>query len=357
MVIIVGKYIYGVINGSHTIEMEKPSASSKVRGDKGKGAMVYTIAHQDISAVVSNSPIVDYTCLSKDIVARRLIEHQMVNEGIMQLGYTILPASLGSFAVNENEVRDILNKGYNLIKETIEKITDKIEIDVCATWSDFAAVLKGIGDEEEIREVKEKLLACEKITITDQMKIGNMVKEALNRKREREAEEIHKALGAISQAKSIHELMDEKKIINTAFLIDTAKQKEFDARVEELDAAFNEGLNFRCIGPLPSYSFYTLKIQKIQFERIDWARKMLDLGDVAAKDEIKNAYQRLAASTHPDTNQIDMKKEFNDVNRAYKMLVDYVKACEQTDEKGEKQVYSFREKEVKKNAILVMVCN
>lgn len=348
-----GKYIYGVINGCHAVEIEKPSVSNKVGGDKGKKGTVYTVLYEDVSAVVSNSPIVDYTYMSKNIVARWLIEHQMVNERIMQLGYTIIPASMGSFAVNENEVKDILNKGYNLIKETMEKIIDKIEIDVCVTWSDFATVLKGIGDEEDIKEVKERLMACQEITINDQIKIGNMVKEALNKKREKEAEGIQRALGAISYAQSAHELMDEKMIMNTAFLIDKIKQKEFDARIEELDANFNEGLNFRCIGPLPSYSFYTLKIKKMQFEEIDWARKQLNLSDFAGKDEIKNAYQRLAASTHPDINPEKDMKKFNDVNRAYKLLTDYVLSCEQT---GEKERYPFREKEVKKNAILVRMC-
>ncbi|MFH1859817.1 MAG: GvpL/GvpF family gas vesicle protein [bacterium] len=343
-----GKYIYGVIDGCHAIEMEKPSVSGKVRESKSKKGMVYTISYQDISAVVSNSPIVDYTYMSKDIVARRLVEHQMVNERIMQSGYTIIPARMGSFAVNEGEVKDILSKGYNLIKETMEKIIDKIEIDVCVTWSDFAAVLKGIGDEEDIRKVKEELMSCQKITINDQIKIGNMVKDALNRKKEREAEEIQNALMAISQAASTHGLMDEKMIVNTAFLIDKARQKEFDAKVEELNANFNEGLNFRCIGPLPSYSFYTLKIKKMQFEEIDWARRRFNLNDLAGKDEIKNAYQRLAASTHPDINpEPDMKREFNDVNRAYKILNSYVLSCEQT---GEKERYSFIEKEVKKNS-------
>jgi len=87
----------------------------------------------------------------------------------------------------------------------------------------------------------------------------------------------------------------------------------------------------------------------MQFEEIDWARKRLGLGDEASKDEIRRAYQRAAASTHPDINP-DIERGFDDVNRAYKMLVDYGRAYEQT---GEKEGYSFREEEFKRNAILV----
>ena len=299
---------------------------------------------------MSDSPIVDYTHMSKDNLARLLVSHQRVIERIMNLKYTIIPLRLGTFAINEAGVKDILNKGYNLIKEILEKIHDKIEIEVCATWKDFASRVKEAGEERQIKEFSEKLLANPTgITVEDQMKVGIMVKKALDTERERYAKEIEDALRTVSQDIKVHELMDDKMIINTAFLIDRTRQKEFEKRVEELNAKFNERLNFRCVGPLPLYSFYTLTIKKMQFEEIDWARKRLGLSDSAGKDEIRRAYQRAAASTHPDINP-EIERGFDDVNRAYKMLVDYGRACEQT---GEKEGYSFREEELKRNAILV----
>ena len=53
---------------------------------------------------------------------------------------------------------------------------------------------------------------------------------------------------------------------------------------------FEGKLNFRCVGPLPVYSFYTLEIQKMLFKEIDWAKKKLGLNDFSTKDEIKNPY-------------------------------------------------------------------
>ncbi|MDI6794761.1 MAG: GvpL/GvpF family gas vesicle protein [bacterium] len=184
------------------------------------------------------------------------------------------------------------------------KISDRIEIDLTATWIDFSAVLKEVGEEKEIKEFKERLLADpEGVTVEDQMKVVAMIKKALDEKREKYAELIQNTLKAVSQDFKVHELMDDKMIINTAFLIDKDKQTDFDLKVEELDTKFAEKLNFRCVGPLPPYSFYTLEVRKMDLEEIEWARKKFGLlNDFATKDEIKRAYQRLAISTHPDRN-------------------------------------------------------
>ena len=330
----IGKYIYGIIS-SNTYESAIP--------------------YRDIAAVVNDAEIVDYTHMFKDALARALVEHQKVIERIMGAGYSIIPMRLGTFAMDEAEVKDILSKGYGLIKEIIPKISDKIEIDVVCAWSDFTSVIKEAGEEKEIYEYKEKLLSSPKgITVDDQMKIGFMLKKALDEKREKYAFKIQDALKMVSIDSKSHELMDDKMVTNTAFLIDKLKQKEFYAKVEDLNTEFKELLNFRCVGPLPAYSFYTLEIKKIQFNDVDWARKRLGiLNDAIRKDEIKKIFHAQAFISHPDKNpdRPEAGKEFDEIRRSYNILLDYAQSCAQV---GKESIY-FNEDEFKKNAVLVKV--
>jgi len=330
----IGKYIYGIIS-SNTYESAIP--------------------YRDIAAVVNNAEIVDYTHMFKDVLARALLEHQKVIERIMGAGYSIIPMRLGTFAMDEAEVKDILSKGYSLIKEIIPKISDKIEIDVVCAWSDFTSVIKEAGEEKEIYEYKEKLLSSPKgITVDDQMKIGFMLKKALDEKREKYAFKIQDALKMISIDSKSHELMDDKMVTNTAFLIDKLKQKEFFAKVEDLNTEFREKLNFRCVGPLPPYSFFTLEIKKMQFNDVDWARKKLGiLNDAISKDEIKKIFHRQAFVSHPDKNpdRPEAGKEFDEIRRSYNILLDYAQSCAQV---GKENLY-FNEDEFRKNAVLVKV--
>lgn len=349
-----GKYIYGIIPRLRSGQVN--SNKELFFGPRGITACeeVYTIPYRDISAVASESEAVNFTHLPKDAVARYLIRHQQAIEKVMER-FTIIPMRLGTFVCNDDEVRYILAKAYPIVKDIFNKASDKIEVDVAATWSDLNSVFKEIGEEKEIREYKERLSVNPKaITLDDQMKVGVMIKKALDKKREKCALEIQNTLKAVSQDFKAHGLMDDKMIINTAFLIDRAKREYFDKEVEKLNARFKERLNFRCVGPLPPYSFYTLEIKKVNFEEVDWARKRFGLNDIATKEEIKRAHQAKALITHPDRNPDipGIEKEFNEVMEAYKILDDYCRACEQA---GQRKSYSFNEEEFKKNAILVKV--
>ena len=341
-----GKYIYGIMDSNGE---KKFSLSGMTDFEE-----VYTIPYQDISAVVSDSEIVDFTHMLQDALARLLLKHQQVIERIMSMGQAIIPVRLGTFAINETEVRYILNRGYNLINNISKKISDKIEIDIVATWSDFNSVLKEIGEEKEIKELKENLLTNpQEITEDSRIKLGTMIHETLKRKREKYAFQIQNTLATLSHNFKVSELMDDKMIINDAFLINQHNQVDFVKSIEELDRNFAGKLNFRYIGPLPTYSFYTLEIMKLQFEDIDLARRKLKLSmNCASKDEIGKAYKRVVTSCHPDKNpdKPGIEREFDDINKSYRTLVDYCLASDQVSQGGN---YSFIEDEFEKNSLLV----
>ncbi|MEI7750835.1 MAG: GvpL/GvpF family gas vesicle protein [Candidatus Omnitrophota bacterium] len=327
-------HIYGVLNSSTNLHLSIPK-ELLLEANETNG--VYAVAYQDISALVRDSEVVDYTHLRKDVLARLLVGHQMIIERILATQDAIIPMRLGSSAKNEEEVRDFLRKGYDLIKEIFGKISGKIEIDITATWGDFAAILKEVGEEKEIQEFKAKILTNpEGVSTEDQIKIGFMIKKALDKKREACACLIQETLSAVSPDFKVHGLMDDKMVVNTAFLIDRDKREEFDRKVEALNVQFHEKLNFRCVGPLPPYSFYTLEVMKLKAEDLEWAKKRLGISkEITSKNELKKAYQREALSTHPDTqkNSPGAEKEFEEVHRAYKILTEYCGALEQANQK------------------------
>ncbi|HAZ10000.1 MAG TPA: hypothetical protein DCY56_02695 [Candidatus Omnitrophica bacterium] len=339
-------YIYGILNSNVSLYLSIPKGLLLLL-EESESNGVYTIAYQDISAVVSDSEMIDYTHMRKDRLAMFLVRHQKALENIMSLGHTIIPMRLGTFAKNIEEIKHILACGHSTIKDVFNKILNMIEIDVVATWGDFNLVLKEIREGKEIKEFKERLLASPGgVTVDDQMKVGLMVKEALDRIREGYSKRIQASLKSVSQAFNAHELMDDKMVVNIAFLIDKDRREDFDKKVEELNTEFAEKLNFRCVGPLPPYSFYTLEIKTLNYEDVDWAKKKLGiLNDITSKNELKKAYQRQALSTHPDRNpnMPCVEKEFDEVNKAYKILADYCAANEQANQKENAMLVRVRE--------------
>ncbi len=340
-----GKYIYGVIDSGAEQIFEQDAmvsfediyptrkAAETVRNCENSKC-AFTVSFQDIAAVVRDCEMVDYSHMPKQTLARVLVSHQQLVEKVMT-EHTIIPMKLGTFAENEGEIRRILVSGYRTIKDIFEHVKKAVEIDVVATLSDLGSFLQEVSKEEEIRMLRQSLLGKENgVTIDDQMKVGLLVKKYLDKKKAGYAERIQAALKEVSGRFKEHDLMDDQMVLNTAFLLNRNKQKDFERIIEALDKEFEEKLNFRCVGPLPPYSFYTLEIKKAQFDQIDWARKQLGLAsEFVTAEDIKKAHRRTALACHPDKNQNtrDTDKKFDEMTRAYKILWDYYRASSQPD--------------------------
>jgi len=359
-----GKYIYGVINSDteEFFDLDQIVAFEDIYPFRGPTEVVnnskasnhaYTICFSDIAAVVSDSEIVDYSHMPKDTLGRLLVSHQQLIEKVMAK-HTIIPMRLGTFASSDEEVSMILSKGYRTIKDIFEKAKNSIEIDVVATLNDFKSFLQEVSEEEEIKQFKQSLLGKKGgVTIDDQMRIGLLVKKHADKGKEILAGQIQTALGEIAQNLKAHDLMDDKMVLNTAFLLDKNRQKEFEHKLDEINDKFEDKLNFRCVGPLPPYSFYTLEVKKPQFEEIDWAKKKLGLEkDFITAIEIKKAHRKTALTCHPDKNPDtpNIEQKFDEMTKAYKILLDYYRASNQ-DEHDE-GCY-LNEQAFEKNALLV----
>jgi len=119
--------------------------------------------------------------------------------------------------------------------------------------------------------------------------------------------------------------MDDKMILNCAFLVEKDKEPDFDARLKDLDKEYEQKVNFKCVGPLPPYSFATCQLKRIEHSRINEAKKLLGLEEKVSLDEIKECYQQFAQKNHPDKHQggqSNQIEEFEKITKAYKLLVD-----------------------------------
>lgn len=334
------KYIYGVIEAKE----DKDFGPIGLGGHKD---VVHTVRYKDLAAVVSNSPIIDYNILDKESLMRQLATHQAVVEKVME-DYSVLPIKFGTNARSTGEVEEILKTAYREFKAALEAIDSKIELDLVALWNsnDSDAVFGDILKEEaDIRELQCAIsLKPSAESLEDRIMLGKMVALALDKRRDEYAAEILDFLKEYTDDFRVNRTVADKMITNLAFLIRREEQKRFDARVNELDRRYADKIDFRCVGPLPPYSFSTIVVERMKFQMVDLARKILDLNEEATMSEIKEAYRKLTLQYHPDRNSTDEGKGewFKKITQAYEILTEY---CEHYK-------YSFKEEDVKKSMII-----
>ena len=338
------KYVYGVIDTSE--EKKFPPV------EKAKTGEVYTLPYQDIACVVSDYPKSSFDYGTREEVAKKLIGHQAVIEEVMK-EHTVIPIKFGTLLENGDEIKEVLEKGYPGFKDSLEKSDKKIELNLAAVWNDLNSVIKEIGDEDEaVRKFKEEVAKKPpEETFQDRVKIGNMIKEVLDKKKDELQKEMIEFLMdkvKVNAAKK-HERMDDTMILNCAFLLDKDKEENFDKTLEELDQKYEQKVNFRCVGPLPLYSFLTYEVKRASFKEIDEARNMLELGEETTLNEIKESYRKLAQKYHPDNdpNNPDLEKKFESITKAYKMLTGFFGEGVRPEEE-----FSFKESS-QKDALII----
>ena len=249
-----GKYIYCII------ATNEPESFGPL-GIGNRGDQLYTVCSNNIAAVVSNSPIMDYSVSRENTLA-----HEKAIEKVMK-EHTVLPVRFATIAEDEEKVKKILEKEYDKFKNLLNKLKDKKELGLKAIFKEEDTIYKDILKKyEEIRILKEKIvpLPPEK-TYYQRMEIGEMVKAALQKEKEIYKKKILDTLSPLAVEVKTNNTYGDRMIVNAAFLVEKSQEAEFDEKVNELGAKYTNKIKFKYVGTVPPFNFVNLVIKTEEY--------------------------------------------------------------------------------------------
>ena len=340
-----GIYIYGVV----------PNFYGTTHFQSLENSGVYAITFQNISAIVSDREGVHLDFLDRESLGYLLVHHQETIEKLLGSGFSmIIPMRLGTIAGSKDEVIKILSYGHGLFIDTLKKIEYLTEIDLAVTWNDFSKTLQDVANLPEIIALKDDILKKgDQLSQGDQVKIGMAIHEKLTEKNRQAELRILDALSAFYTDIKMHEVMNDQMVINSAFLMNRNKKEKFEAAIEQIDEEFKGLLNFKLVGPLPCYSFYTVEVKELNLEQVLKAKRELGLKEETSEPEIKKAYLEKAKLFHPDAqDENDGQENFNRINQSYHTLIEYSAAARQSSK--EDRIWLTNEK-VSEHLVLVKI--
>lgn len=133
------------------------------------------------------------------------------------------------------------------------------------------------------------------------------------------------ALRSPSEDFDENKVKDMNTLMNTTFLVEKVREKEFYDKTDELESKYLKQIKLVAVGPLPPYNFSRIDIKKRDFDAIDDARRALGLGEESSIAEIDSAYNRLVHTYHPDLNpdKPSAAIKFGKIKKAYNVLTEY----------------------------------
>ena len=250
-----GKYIYCIIG----------TKQERNFGSIGIGGLeVLTIGYDDLSMVVSNH------LMNKFVVDREnMLVHERVIEEVMKEFDSVLPVRFGTVASSADEIRNLLDRRHREFKNLLRDMEHKIELGVKGLWKNMDVIFEEIAEEnKKIKVLKEKIQNDEaKKNIPAKMEVGKLVSEALQKKKDKETQDIVDALRRTGVDYKLNKTAGDEMFINAAFLVDKGREKEFDNIMDDLSQEDKERIKYMYVGPLPVFNFVNITIYPEEWEK------------------------------------------------------------------------------------------
>jgi len=245
-----GKYLYCIIESNE-------DRNFGTIGIGGRGDIVSSIGYEDISAVISSTPMTKYV-----INRENMTTHERVIEEVMK-DYTVLPVRFCTIASSAEELRSLLRKRYSEFKGLLRDMDNKVEMGLKVFWKDMNQVFKEIvEDNKELKKLKKKSeTKSSKNDNTTKIALGKAVKEALGKKKADEAWKILNKFKRTYVDVKENDPIGDSMVLNAAFLIDRIREKEFDFLVEDLAKKHDNRMTFKYVGPAPPFNFVNIVVK------------------------------------------------------------------------------------------------
>ncbi|MFH1952129.1 MAG: GvpL/GvpF family gas vesicle protein [Pseudomonadota bacterium] len=245
-----GKYVYCIIEGNE-------GRNFGPIGIGESGDIVSTIGYNDISAVISSSPMTKYV-----INRENMISHERVIEEVMK-DYTVLPVRFCTIASSAEDIRTLLRRRYSEFNGLLKDMDNKVEMGLKALWKNVNQIFHEIAEKnQEVGKLKKK--TREKAGRGNnalKIDLGKAVKKALESKKADEARSVVNMFKRTAIDAKTNDVFGDGMFLNAAFLIDRTREKEFDFMVEDLVKKYEDRATFKYVGPIPPFNFVNIVVK------------------------------------------------------------------------------------------------
>lgn len=240
-------YVYGVLSAD-----DEPPAISGIAG-----APLHEIKSDGIAALVS-----DLSDHELKLGREEMTIHARVLEEALQHG-TVLPMRFGVVMEGEPAVRShLLDAHRDELKQQLSELTGKVELRLRAVYDEPALMAEVVHEDLDIARLRQSLRgASEDATYYGRIQLGEMVAQAVERKREGDGAQILDALAPLALDTHVAEPANERIVLSASFLVPRERMPEFDAAVDEIGRAQADRMRLKYTGPLPPHSFVELRTE------------------------------------------------------------------------------------------------
>jgi hypothetical protein len=243
-------YVYGIV--PQDVEL-----TGEARGVGDPPAQVQMVRHGDIAALVSSVDASRPLGRPGDLMA-----HQQLLDAA-SADIPVLPLRFGSVMTSPEAVaEELLAPHHDEFAAALGELEGRTQYVVKARYVEGAVLREVLAEVPEAAELSEAIRATgdEDATRDMQIRLGELINQAITAKREADTQAFADALAPYSVDSGVREPTHEEDAANVALLVETAKQSDLERAVNELAKEWEGRATVRLLGPMAPYDFVVTQV-------------------------------------------------------------------------------------------------
>jgi gas vesicle protein GvpL/GvpF len=239
----IAAYVYGIVAAQTRMPAD-------LTGIDGRSCQV-TGPCGEIAALISPMPAERPLGTADD-----LRTHARVIEAVARSS-AILPMQFGGVMAGEDAVQaELLEPYQEEFAGRLARLRGCDQFTVKGRYEGDVALREVVAEEPHIRRLSERLRGRDEVASRGgNIQLGELVAQALERKRQADAEVLAEALAAHTAAAEEHPSGAPDVAADMAFLVPRGRRSGFENAAEELAQHWQGRIRLRLVGPLPPYDF------------------------------------------------------------------------------------------------------
>lgn len=243
------KYVYGVVPAD---------SPARPKGSGIGGEALRLVASGDLAAITSDVPEGPLEAGRDELMA-----HSRVLEETLGTTRAVLPMQFGVVLPSEDSVREELLDAYRPdLEAQLDEMTGKIELNVKGIYDEAAVLTEVVAENREVAALREAIAgAPPDAAYPERIRLGELVAETLNAKREADEHAVLSRLAPHAIALDVNPPIHERMAVNAAFLLNRDGTAAFEEELEQIAEENHPRIGFKLTGPLPPHSFVELAME------------------------------------------------------------------------------------------------
>lgn len=239
----IGIFLYGVVPS----DVEPTEDARGIGEPPGK---ISLISQGEIGALISEVPL-DRPLGRPD----ELRTYERLLDGTAVVA-PVLPVRFGAVLTDADAVRDLLETYHDEFLAALNELEGRIEYAVRGRYVARVLLTEVLEENAEVQRLRDQIRdKPEEITVNLRMRLGEIVNQAVELKRNNDTQRVVDVLAPLSEQVVVRPATHEEDAANVALLVRTERREEVEDAVRRLAEEWSERVTVRLLGPLAPYDF------------------------------------------------------------------------------------------------------